>query len=209
MLVFIDEAGDTGRKTESGSSRYFIISLVIFDDNEDALSCDQRINLLRKELDLPSDFEFHFSFNSDKIKERFLSAIQPYRFIYFAVVIDKDPNKLWGPGFITKESFYKYACQMVFNNALPHLNNATVILDKSGSPDFRSRLAKYLRVRLNTNGKKVIKKLKQQRSKSNNLLQVADYITGVVSRKVQNKKDWTNYYKYVADKEIWVQRWPK
>jgi hypothetical protein len=53
MLVFIDEAGDTGRKIEKGSSKLFVISLVMFDDYEEASARDQRINLLRRELKLP------------------------------------------------------------------------------------------------------------------------------------------------------------
>ncbi|HLE87121.1 MAG TPA: DUF3800 domain-containing protein [Candidatus Brocadiaceae bacterium] len=128
MLVFIDEAGDTGRKIEKGSSKLFVISLVMFDDYEEASACDQRINLLRRELNLPADYEFHFVHNSQRI---------------------------------------------------------------------------------NTGDKMVIKKIKQQRSSSNDLLQVADYVAGVVNRKFQNKKDWQDYYRFVASKEIWVQKWPR
>ena len=35
MLVFIDESGDTGLKIEKGSSRYFVIALVSFEENEE------------------------------------------------------------------------------------------------------------------------------------------------------------------------------
>ena len=98
---------------------------------------------------------------------------------------------------------------MIFTNAAPYLNKASIVLDKSGSPDFRNRLAKYLRQRINIGDKMVIKKIKQQRSSSNNLLQVADYVAGVVNRKFQNKKDWQDYYRFVASKEIWVQKWPR
>jgi hypothetical protein len=209
MLIFIDESGDTGRKLNKGSSRYFLVSIVLFSENEEAENCDKRIALLRKELRKSDNFEFHFANNSHKIRLSFLEAIKPYRFIYFAVVIDKDPRKLWGPGFETKESFYKYACQMVMTNALPYFDTATVVIDQSGSPDFRNSLAKYLRMRTEQNQGKIIKKLKQQKSSSNNLLQLADYITGVINRKVQNKKNWTEYYKFIGDKEIWVQSWPK
>lgn len=208
MLVFIDEAGDTGRKIEKGSSRFFIISLVLFEDHEEAITCDQRISFLRRELKSPENFEFHFARNSKRIRLEFLKAIQPYHFVYFSVVIDKSPRKLWGPGFMTKEPFYKYACQMVFTNAKPYLDNAIVVLDKSGSPDFRNSLAKYLRKRLHKEDKKLIKKIKQQRSSSNNLLQLADYISGVINRKVQNKKDWQDYYQFIASKERGVQIWP-
>lgn len=208
MLIFIDESGDTGRKLDQGSSRYFLISIVLFSDRDEALRCDQRISLLRSELERPKNFEFHFAHNSRNIRQRFLEAVQPYHFVYFTVVIDKDPKKLWGPGFDTKESFYKYACQMVITNAMPYFDTATVIIDRSGSPGFRKSLTKYLRMRVNKEGK-TIKKVKQQKSSSNNLLQLADYVTGVVNRKIQNKKDWPEYYRYVSDKENWVQKWPK
>jgi len=208
MLVFIDESGDTGRKLEKGSSRYFVISLLIFDDHEEANNCDQRISLLRKELKLSNDYEFHFYENSNTIRESFLSAINPYQFMYFSVVVDKDPDKLFGEGFKTKESFYKYVCQMLFTNARGYLDRAIVVLDKSGSPDFRLRLEKYLRSKMNCE-KEIIKKLKQQRSTSNNLLQLADYISGIINRKHLNKKDWEKFYRFIKAKELSIQVWPK
>lgn len=145
MLIFIDEAGDTGRKINKGSSKFFVVSLLLFEDHDEAVACDKRISLLRRELKLPRKYEFHFAHNSKKVRIEFLKAIQPYSFVYFCVVIDKHPEKLWGPGFATKESFYKYACQMLFTNAAPYLDNAIVVLDKSGNPDFRNKLAKYLK----------------------------------------------------------------
>lgn len=211
MLVFIDESGDTGRKINKGSSKYFVIGLVLFEDHSEAMACDQRIELLKHELGKTSAFEFHFQNNSDKVRRTFLEAILPYSFTYFAVVIDKDPKKLVGDGFNVKESFYKYACHMVFSNAKPHLDNAIVVLDKSGSPTFQYGLKKYLN--LKTNGlneqRKLIKKIKQQHSHSNNLLQIADYIAGVINRKFQKKKSWQVYYRRISSKEMWVQKWPK
>lgn len=209
MLVFIDESGDTGRKTSKGSSKYFVISLVLFEDNEEAENCDKRIALLKRELGKEPSFEFHFQDNSDKIRTAFLNAVIPYAFTYFSVVIDKDPSKLIGEGFNVKESFYKYACNMVFSNAKPHLDNAIVILDKSGSPTFQSNLKKYLSLKTNASRRKIISKLKQQNSHSNNLLQLADYISGVINRKFQGKKNWQLYYKLMSQKEMWIQKWPK
>ena len=51
MLVFIDESGDSGLKIGEGSSRYFTVALVVFEDREEATACDQRIELLKRELD--------------------------------------------------------------------------------------------------------------------------------------------------------------
>jgi len=210
MLVFIDESGDSGLKIEKGSSKFFTVSLVVFEDKEEALFCDQRINLLKKELRWADNDEFHFKRNSDKVRRSFLYAVSPYNFFYYGIVINKDPKKLWGDGFRNKQSFYKYACGLVFQNAKDKLKNAIVVIDESGNLDFKQQLVKYLRKKINEKDKKLIKKVKMQRSESNNLLQLADYIAGVINRSIQkNKKFAGDYRKIIAHREIYVQIWPK
>ena len=61
MLMFIDESGDPGLKVGSGSSKYFIVALVAFEDHDEALAADDRIDLLRREIGLSEKFEFHFN----------------------------------------------------------------------------------------------------------------------------------------------------
>jgi hypothetical protein len=210
MLVFIDESGDPGLKIEKGSSRYFTVSLVVFEERDEALACDQRIDLLRKELGWESNSEFHFKRNSDKVRRAFLQAVAPYNFFYYGIIINKNPQKLWGEGFRDKKSFYKYACGLVFENAKEKLESAIIIIDKSGNLDFRRQLAKYLRKRINEKDKKLIKKVKMQRSGGNNLLQLADYVAGVINRSVQKKKKYSEEYrKIIAHREIRVQIWPR
>lgn len=91
MLVFVDESGDTGLKLGQGSSRLFTVVLVAFNEDEEAINCDHRIELLKKEIGWSSDSEFHFKRNSDKAREAFLRAVSPYDFFYYGIVIDKDP----------------------------------------------------------------------------------------------------------------------
>jgi hypothetical protein len=209
MLVFIDESGDPGLKIEQGSSRYFTVSLVVFEENDEALACDQRIELLKRELNWDSASEFHFKSNSDRVREAFLQAVMPYSFFYYSVVINKDPKKLWGDGFKDKMSFYKYACSLVFENAKDKLDCATIIIDKSGNLDFRRQLEKYLKTKANTNTRK-IKKIKMQESTKNNLLQLADYVAGVINRSINDKrKNHDKYRKMINRREIQVQIWPK
>ncbi|HJT20006.1 MAG TPA: DUF3800 domain-containing protein [Nitrospira sp.] len=209
MLAFIDEAGDTGLKTDQGSSRYFVVALVLFEDHAEAISCDQRIGLLRQELGYPEHFEFHFGHNSDRLRKRFLEAVAPYNFFYFGFALNKDRDKLWGPGFQVKSSLYKFTCGVVFENAKPYLSDAIVVIDESGTDTFRQQLGKYLSRRArDSDGRALIKKVKMQRSASNNLLQLADYVAGVVNRKVQGKKDVSEYYRYIAAKEMLLRVWP-
>jgi hypothetical protein len=134
MLVFVDEAGDTGLKIEKGSSRYFIVTLLMFEDHEEAAAADTRISLLRRELGLPMEYEFHFNETPERIKGAFFDAIVPYNFFYFAIVINK--AKLYGPGFKVRESFYKYATSLVFENAKQYLSDAIVVFDGSGSREM-------------------------------------------------------------------------
>jgi len=49
-----------------------------------------------------------------------------------------------------------------------------------------------------------------QRSDGNNLLQLADYVAGVINRSIKNKRKWADEYrKIIVHREIYVQIWPK
>lgn len=207
MLVFIDESGDTGLKLEQGSSAYFVVALVLFDDLDEANLCDKTIENLRKTLRKPTDYEFHFFKNSAHVKKAFLEAISTVNFVYFAVVIDK--AHLYGQGFKHKEAFYKYVCHMAFMNAKPYIDQATIILDKTGNPVFRNQLAAYLRKKINTNDRHHIKKVKQQPSHKNNLIQLADYVASIINHQVQGKKSAQEYYRAISSKEMHIQQWPR
>ncbi|MDD5692265.1 MAG: DUF3800 domain-containing protein [Candidatus Omnitrophica bacterium] len=209
MLVFIDESGDVGLKIKEGSSRFFVISLVVFEDHKEAEACDKRISLIARELGYNQGFIFHFKDNSHKIRLAFLEAVAPYDFFYFGFVLDKNPQKLWGKGFKFKESLYKSTCSYVFENAKPYLRDAIVIIDKSGKRVFRSQLATYLKKRINDEPNAIIKKVKMQPDRGNSLLQLADYVAGVINRHAQGKKFSDEYRRFIAAKEINVQIWPK
>ena len=209
MLVFIDESGDPGQKLDQGSSPFFSVVLVIFEDHAEALACDQRIELLRREINKPG-MEFHFRRNSDTDRRAFLQAVAPYSFFYYSIVVDKSKLQHAGQNLTTKDSFYKYACGLVFENAKAKLDTATVIIDESGSLQFKRQLAQYLRRTIKAGNRRLIHKIKMQRSESNNLLQLADYVAGSINRSIQQKrKDAASYRALLAHREIEVQTWPK
>jgi hypothetical protein len=208
MLLFIDESGDPGLKIDRGSSRYFIVTLLAFEDHSEAQAAEERINLLRIEMGFNERFEFHFNKMKPSQRKQFLSAIAPYDFFYWGIVIDK--TKLTGSGFHLKESFYKYACGLVFENAKLRLSNTIVVIDESGNKDFGRQLKNYLSRRLkDDSGRCLIRKLKTQDSKKSNLLQMADMIVSSLARACGEKRDAKDYRKLVAHREIYVQFWPK
>ena len=91
------------------------------------------------------------------------------------------------------------------------LDNATVVIDGSGSREFRRELGTYLRKRINDRkgDSRFIGKIKMQDSQSNNLLQLADMVCGAVARSYNQKDDAETYGRLIAHREIYVQFWPK
>jgi hypothetical protein len=182
--------------------------MVAFEDNDEALACNNRIELLRRELRLPQDYEFHFHSNSDRIREAFLRAVLPYQFFYYGIVINKE--KLFGEGFKNKESFYKYTASLLFENAKDKLERAIVVIDESGRKLFKYQLASYLRKSMNSFDHRHIHKVKMQDSKRNNLLQLADMVCGATNRSLSsNKKDNQKFRNIIRSREIYVQVWPR
>jgi hypothetical protein len=206
MLVFIDESGDPGIK--SASSPYFVVTLVWFEENDAANDVDDRIHLLRQELNLPEHFEFHFSKIKADFRRAFLRAVAPYEFFYMSMVVNK--RNLSGSGFGYPDSFYKWTVGIVFEDAKAYLDSATVVIDGSGNREFKRQFQTYLRRRsANSSGKNKISKIKIQNSASNNLIQLADMICGAIARYYTNKKDAPEYRQIVSHHEIKLQLWPK
>jgi hypothetical protein len=208
MLCFVDESGDTGLKVGQGSSRYFTVALVLFSDEDEAVACDQRIGLLRRELGLPSEFEFHFVETPRRIKEAFFNAVVPYNFFYQAITINK--AALYGEGFKYKDSFYKFTCGLVFENAKSYLDRATVVFDGSGSRQFKQALERYLKRKMNEEELPRIHKVKIQDSSKNNLVQLADMVCGAVALSMKSVcRDRNKFRRMIAHRELLCQIWPR
>jgi hypothetical protein len=209
MLVFIDESGDPGMKGRSGSSEYFVIAAVIFEDNEEPQTCDLRINQVRSDWFGSRRFEFHFNSCSRDIRERFLAETAKFEYVYASFVFHK--AKLYGDGFQYKNSFYKYAVNLLFQNLKPYLKNAIVVFDRCGNRDFQYELKKYLTRRVNEKGREpLVRKIKTNNSASNNLLQLADMVCGAVARYLRKTKpDHLIYRKIISHRELEMRVWPR
>ena len=207
MLVFFDESGDSGMKGKLGSSPFFVVTAVLFEDNDEAEKCEQAIRTVRVTLGVHQHFEFHFNNCNDRIRSTFLSSVAQSAFFYHSVVLNK--AKLWGKGFQNKASFYKYAAGLVFENAKKELVQAKVVIDKCGNREFQHELSKYLKNRLNSDGN-LIRKISMEPSHSNDLLQLADMVCGAVARSLNPQKhDRFTYRKIVRHRELRVQIWPR
>lgn len=75
MLVFVDESGDSGMKSKQGSSSLFVMSAVLFEENDEAEACDKKIEELRSEIFRGRRPEFHFNKMCDAYRERFFKGV--------------------------------------------------------------------------------------------------------------------------------------
>ena len=210
MLGFFDESGDPGLKIDAGSSRFFVVALVTFDADAEALRCDRRIDALRDELQLPAGYEFHFAKNPWKIRGDFLRAVQPFDFRYHLFILDKELALRQGQSLPNPEALYQDTVRLLLENAKPYLQEVALLIDKGGDRENRGKL--FRRWRNNAGfagGQPVIKGIKQQDSHRNNLLQLADYVASISNQAISGKREAKQLQeRYLERKEVTRGIWP-
>ena len=201
MLVFIDDSGDAGFKLGKGSSRFFVIALVIFDDDLEAEKTAIAIKDLRRALNFSDASEFKFFKSRQAVREDFLRAINPFNWRTRCIVIDK--SKIYSDNFKNnKASFYSYAIKSVLKNNANSIKNARIKIDGSGDRIFRKKFVSYLRQHLNSEEYRIMKNCKLVDSKENVLIQMADMVAGSIRRSFDENKTDGTIYKEIFKKHI-------
>ena len=205
MLVFVDESGDAGMKLDKGSSVFFVVTAVLFEELDEAQRCDDSFADLRRQLGFPESKEFRFHDVREPTRTAFLSHVKQFDFKYLSVVLNK--RKLSGHGLQFKESVIKETTRLVFENLKPNLTNATVIVDGSGDKAFRQSFANDLKREVNTPEQRHVKKVKLVDSETNNLVQLADMVCGAVWHSIKHGDN--SYRQLIAARELSVEVWPQ
>jgi hypothetical protein len=200
MLVFIDDSGDPSFKIDKGSSKFFVICCILFEDDLQAEKTSTAIKELRRDLRFSEKVEFKFNRSSYKTRIAFLKAINPFSFKIRVLVVDKKKIKsdLLKSD---KESFYNYFIKMVLRYNKGMILDAKIKIDGSGDRIFRKRFLTYLRKELNFRQQKIVKNLRLVDSKTNQLIQMADMVAGTIRRyKEAEKADAPKYWKIIEHK---------
>lgn len=201
MLVFIDDSGDAGFKLGKGSSEFFIISAVIFDDNLEAEKTALAIKELRRELFKRDDVEFKFHKSRKETRKIFLECIKKQVFRIRCLVVDK--IILYSPELRRdKNSFYSYIIKTMLKYSNDTILDAKIRIDGSGDRIFRKSFVSYLRKELNGKDRKVLQNCKLVDSKSDVLIQMADMVAGSIHRSYQESKYDSKIYKNIIKKFI-------
>jgi hypothetical protein len=177
MFVYLDESGDSGFKFRQGSTRYFVIALLLIDD---PIPIQVAIDDLRRDLGFNPYDEFKFSHSAEDVRSRFLRTLVQFPFAVRAVVIDK--TLMTRPHMRNQETFYNFLVRMILTHDNGTIRDATIVLDESVKSRRRQdQLAVYLRKALNTDPQAPkVRQIVHHESHRDNLLQAADMISGAI-----------------------------
>lgn len=201
MLVFIDDSGDAGFKLDRGSSLFFVITCVIFEDNLEAEKTSVAIKEYKRECKFSDNTEFKFNGSSKNIRIGFFEKVDSFKFYIRSLVVDK--RKIYSPELKNnKNSFYSYAIKQVLSHSNDEILDAKIKIDGSGDRTFKKNFISYLRRSLNTDHKRIMNNCRLINSKSNTLIQLADMIAGAVRRSYDIKKSDSAIYKAIFKKHV-------
>jgi hypothetical protein len=203
MFVYLDESGDAGFKFKQGSSRYFVITLLLV---RDPIPFHDAIDRLRESLGFAPHNEFKWVNSSPKVRWAFLRMLRKQDFTARVLVIDK--TRMTSPHMRKRETFYNFLVHLILKHDSGSIRDAIVILDESvKSKKSQQHLTTYLRQQLNTNTEdRKIREVRYHKSHADNLIQATDMITGAISTYYRRGND--EYLRYIRVKisDLWEWR---
>jgi hypothetical protein len=206
QIVFIDDSGDPGFKLDKGSSAYFVIACVIFDDPLDAEETALIIKKFRRSLGWADYREFKFNKTKKDIIAGLLNEVVSKKFRVRAISMDK--SKIRSHELKSRQdSFYNYTIKEVLSKT-QSLHYADIRLDGHSGRQYKQSAITYFRREINARSKK-IGKVKFVDSRTNVLIQLADLVAGSILRTYQTEKsDSDKYIKILKPRieDIWKFR---
>jgi hypothetical protein len=200
MFVYLDESGDTGFKFNQGSSRYFVITLMLVTD---PIPFHNAIDDLRDSLGFAPGNEFKWVNSSADVRWSFLRLLRKQDFAARVLVIDK--MLMTAPHMRNRETFYNFLVRLILTHDDGTIRDAVLILDESvKSRKSKQQLASYLRQALNLGpgGRKIVD-VRYHKSHADNLVQAVDMVTGAIyTRYHRGNSEYLDYIK-VKIGDLW------
>lgn len=189
-----DESGDVSFSFGKGSSRYFVVAVIVT-DNPDNLR--KYLADFRQRSGLPATYEFKFhDLTSADLRRRTFTALAQASFESWAIVIDKtvlpDTFKL-----MSGVDFYLYFVSELIR-IIPEekREGSTLILDEFGSAERqRSELRRIMKIR---GISPRFKRLLIKRSHSESLIQIADMVAGSIMHRDSRRR--SDAYQLIENK---------
>ena len=185
MFGYLDESGAPG--VASHNKDCLTISLVLFSSEKSKNQSISEIGKLCKSLRLPDNYEFHCSSNSTKPQLAFLRLLSNLNFIFITIVIHKNDFK--------KTASFTRMSELIVNIIEKHFPIIKIEMDSN--PILYAELRKRIREK---NLKNI--KVRERNSRSSRLIQVADYVVNISTKKAKNTQKSCELYKFIKDKEL-------
>lgn len=174
-IGFVDDSGDPGFGFNTGSTRFFVVSLIVFRDTLEAEKLAVAVKEMKRKTKLADHAELKFNSSSEKIKRELFTILNNFEYEIYAIVVDK--NKVYSPELQNKkDSFYKYFIKELLQKKSGNFEHLKIKIDGSGNKEFKKSFSSYLRREAkNSCGHLEISFVD---SKENILIQCADMISG-------------------------------
>lgn len=185
QIAFIDEFGNNGFDFEKeGVSNTFIITAIIV-SGENLKSLELNLEKIRKANFQTGEIKSSKVGSNDTRRLNIIKELNTLEYHIFSIVVDK--TKLTSEGFQYKGSFYKFLHSLVDRELFKTFPDLLVVADEHGGHEFKESFLKYMRNRH-------IPSLFEQsefrlsNSKSELMVQLADFVTGTIARCYESKK---------------------
>ena len=162
MFGYLDESGSPGKATKIND--YFVISLVLFENDLARQQAIDDINNLRIDLNLPEDYEFHCSRNTNRVQNAFVDTLSRLDFSFITIALKKDK---YG-----KTATNIEIAEKLIEELVKYCQKVKIEMDTN--PRLHDRIRREIRKR----GLVGIN-VRERKSKNNQLIQIADYVVNI------------------------------
>ena len=178
-----DEAGDASLNFGKGASRYFVVALVATQDADNLRSV--LVNM-RKQEQFADNFEFHFNaLASDKLRQKGMLALKQADFQAWALIVDKTDLPTFLQAASEMEFYLFFVTELVGMIPVEVRHKGTLIMDEFGSANTAQvKLKRKFKAR---NLRHEFSRIFVRRSRSEDLIQVADLVAGAILRRDARK----------------------
>lgn len=196
--IYIDESGDLG--FGSKSSKFFVITLMAFDDLIESdigrIIKKTRIKILKKKMKRCSELKGNNS--QDSVRKEILTRLSQKNIEVYAIILEK--SKVFPYLKEKKNKLYNYMTNLIINECSFDDKKVTLVADRRGGKAVINDFNRYVRFKLSEKDKICELKLEHKDSKNDEILQVLDFVCWAIFRKYESNE--TRFYDIIKNKIV-------
>lgn len=181
---YLDESGSPG--VANYANDFLVVSLVWFDSEGAANECSVAIDCLRSRLGKTATYEFHCSRNATVSQSGFMKLLPDLDFRFISIAIRKNQSRRYAS--------YARLAEILIRELGARIDRINVKMDYNAI--LYTELKKQIKLAKLRNFK-----LKEVKSHSDNLIQLADYVVNLSAKKAKNTAKSLEWYRPIAKKQ--------